>query len=207
MTYFPMFLKLENAPCLVAGGGAVALRKVKTLLSFGAEITLVAPDIDPELEKLPQVHLVKRCFCSQDLDGMTLAVAATDNGEVNREIARLCRARQIPVNVADQPEVGTFVFPAVVQKGSLTIGVSTGGASPAAAVFVKEKIASVLPGEDKHFQEILDYLAKMRPVVKQEVAESHRKALFLRLFDLCMEKNRPLTQDEWEALRQEGKMP
>ena len=138
---------------------------------------------------------------------MTLAVAATDNGEVNREIARMCRARQIPVNVADQPEEGTFVFPAVVQKGSLTIGVSTGGASPAAAVYVKEKIASVLPGEDKHFQEILDYLAGMRPIVKREVAEPHRKALFLRLFDLCMEKNRPLTQDEWEALRQEGKMP
>lgn len=138
---------------------------------------------------------------------MTLAVAATDNGEVNREIARLCRARQIPVNVADQPEEGTFVFPAVVQKGSLTIGVSTGGASPAAAVYVKEKIASVLPGEDKHFQEILDYLARMRPVVKREAAEPHRKALFLRLFDLCMEKNRPLTQDEWAALRQEGKMP
>ena len=204
MTYFPMFLKLEDAPCLVVGGGAVALRKVKTLLSFGAEITLVAPEIAPELEKLPQVHLVKRCFCPQDLEGVTLAVAATDDKEVNREIARLCRARQIPVNVADQPEEGTFVFPAVVQKGSLTIGVSTGGA---AAVFVKEKIASVLPGEDKHFQEILDYLARMRPIVKREVAEPHRKALFLRLFDLCMEKNRPLTQDEWEALRQEGKMP
>lgn len=207
MTYFPMFLKLENAPCLVAGGGTVALRKVKTLLSFGAEITLVAPEIAPELEKLPQIHRIKRCFCPQDLDGMTLAVAATDDKEVNREIARLCRARQIPVNVADQPEVGTFVFPAVVQKGSLTIGISTGGASPAAAVFVKEKIASVLPGEDRHFQEILDYLAGMRPIVKREVAEPHRKALFLRLFDLCMEKNRPLTQDEWEALRQEGKMP
>lgn len=207
MTYFPMFLKLENAPCLVAGGGAVALRKVKNLLSFGAEIMLVAPEIAPELEQLPKVHLAKRCFCPRDLDGMTLAVAATDNGEVNQEIARLCRARQIPVNVADQPEEGTFVFPAVVQKGSLTIGVSTGGASPAAAVYVKEKIASVLPGEDKHFQEILDYLARMRPVVKREVAEPHRKALFLRLFDLCMEKNRPLTQDEWAALRQEGKMP
>lgn len=207
MTYFPMFLKLENAPCLVAGGGAVALRKVKTLLSFGAEIMLVAPEIAPELEKFPRVHLVKRRFCPEDLEGMTLAVAATDEADVNREIARLCRDRQIPVNVADQPEEGTFVFPAVLQKGSLTIGVSTGGASPAAAVFVKEKIASVLPGEDKHFQKILDYLAKMRPVVKQEVAEPHRKALFLRLFDLCMEKNRPLTQDEWEALRQEGKMP
>ena len=207
MTYFPMFLKLENAPCLVAGGGAVALRKVKTLLSFGAEIMLVAPEIAPELEKFPRVHLVKRRFCPEDLEGMTLAVAATDEADVNREIARLCRDRQIPVNVADQPEEGTFVFPAVLQKGSLTIGVSTGGASPAAAVYVKEKIASVLPGEDKHFQEILGYLAKMRPVVKQEVAEPHRKALFLRLFDLCMEKNRPLTQDEWEALRQEGKMP
>ena len=59
MTYFPMFLKLENAPCLVAGGGAVALRKVKNLLSFGAEIMLVAPEIAPELEELPKVHLAK----------------------------------------------------------------------------------------------------------------------------------------------------
>ena len=125
---------------------------------------------------------------------------------MNRRIAALCRAAGIPVNAVDDKEACTFLFPALVRRGPLSIGISTGGASPSAAVFVKERVEACLPvprdtdGADG-FGEILAYLASLRPRVKGEIGEeSLRAALFSALFDACLERGRPLTEEEYAAL-------
>ena len=146
MAYFPMFVELEGRPCLIVGGGAVALRKARRLLPYGPCLTVVAQSFVPELEALEGAALYRRAFRPRDVEGQALVVAATGDGALNREIAALCRARRIPVNAVDDKDNCTFLFPALVRRGPLSIGISTGGASPTAAVYVKEKIEAAPPG-------------------------------------------------------------
>ncbi len=200
MAYFPMFVELEGRPCLIVGGGAVALRKARKLLPYGPCLTVVAQSFVPELEALEGAALCRRAFRPRDVEGQALVVAATGDGALNREIAALCRARRIPVNAVDDKDNCTFLFPALVRRGPLSIGISTGGASPTAAVYVKEKIEAALPGGDG-WNGILEYLAARRAPVRASVPdETARARLFAALFDACMEKGRPLEQAEFDAL-------
>lgn len=209
MAYFPMFIQLEAAPCLVVGGGHVALRKVRKLLPYGAKLRVVAPRFLPELERLGAeagLELLCRKFEPGDLPGSVLVIAATGDRSVNREIAALCRESGIPVNAVDDKEACSFLFPALVRRGPLSIGISTGGASPSAAVSIKERIEACLPvlrGEDgtDRFGEILRYLDSVRPRVKASIGEEGLRAkVFSALFDACMELGRPLAEEEYAAL-------
>lgn len=204
MGCFPLFVELEGRPCLVAGGGRVALRKVRKLLPFGPRITVVAPAVCPALAALPGVRILRRRARPADLRNQTLVIAATDDAALNRRLAAACRARRIPVNVVDDPAACGFFFPALVRRGPLTVGVGTGGASPTAAAWVKGRIEAALPGAE--FGPILEWLAACRAPVKAALAaESARAALFADLFDRCLEKGRPLTDGEFAALLAQAK--
>lgn len=192
-----MFIDLKNKPVLIVGGGAVALRKLQKLTPYGVIPTVVAPHILPELETLPNVNLCKRSFNVSDLlPRPSLVIAATDNKTINRKISVLCRKRHIPVNVADDPELCSFLFPALVQQGSFSAGISTGGASPVAAAYFKERLKELLPeGLDK----LLSWLESLRPALKASIPEQNKRAAaFRRLFDACMAKGALLTQAETE---------
>ena len=132
MPFFPMFTDLRGKRILVLGGGKVALRKVGKLLPFGGKITVVAPEIT---EQMPEVNWVKRPFRVTDLwPRPALVIAATDDHPVNARAAKLCRLLGIPVNVADDGKQSSFLFPGLVTRGDFCAGISTGGASPTAAV-------------------------------------------------------------------------
>ena len=191
MGYFPFFMELEGREGLVVGGGAVAARKVQKLQPYGPRLTVAAPEILPEIAELPGVTLLRRAFAPGMLEGKCFVIAATDSREVNRGIAALCRERGIPVNAVDDKEACTFLFPALVKRGDLTVGVSTAGASPSAAAWVGRRVSERLP-ED--FGELLDYLASLRPMVRKRVAEENRAAVFARLFSDCMEQGFPLEE-------------
>lgn len=204
MTYFPVYMRLDGAPCLVAGGGAVAARRAQKLVSFEAAVMVVAPQLSPELSELADAGRIKWCkrvFLPEDVENKTLVVAATDDHAVNLEIARLCREKNIPVNTADDGAEGSFIFPAIVRRGPLSVAISTGGASPTAALCLKERIEDLLPEKNDRYTEILNYLAQMRPLIKEKIADQHERAeLFALLFDRCVEKNRALTEEEWSEL-------
>ena len=196
MAYFPFFMDLAGREGLIVGGGAVAARKVEKLLPFGPRLTVAAPEILPEIEALPGLTLVRRAFAPSMLEGKFFAVAAADDREVNREVAALCRARGILVNAVDDKDACTFLFPALARRGELTVGVSTAGASPSAAAWVRERVEDLLP-ED--FGELLAYLASLRPLVRERVPAERRAGVFSRLFALCLEGGFPL---EAEALEE-----
>ena len=101
MAYFPLFIDLNQKQGLVVGGGAVAARKIRTLLPYGPHLTVCAPSVLPELEALPGLTLRREPFSPALLEGAFFVIAATDDRELNSRIARLCRERNIPVNVAD----------------------------------------------------------------------------------------------------------
>ncbi len=197
MPYFPIFIDLNSKPVLIVGGGAVALRKLEKLMPYGGRMTVVAPHILPELAAVPGVKLQKHCFSASDLRPRpALVIAATNDRETNRHISLLCQNRHIPVNVADDPALCSFLFPALVRQGDFSAGICTGGASPVAAAYFKERLRELLPeGLDR----ILDWLASLRPAMKNAIPGQHNRAeVFRRLFDASLAKGEPLTQEEAE---------
>lgn len=190
MPLFPMFVDLKDKTVLIAGGGSVALRKLQKLTPYGVSPTVVAPDILPELAAVPGVKLHRRTFRPSDLHPRpVLVIAATNDRKVNRYISMLCKKRHIPVNVADDPALCSFVFPALVQRGEFSAGISTGGASPTAAVYFKERLTELLP---ENLEELLVWLRSKRQAIKAPIPEPERRAAFLRrLFDACIGQTDP----------------
>jgi len=197
MGYFPFFMELSGQKGLIVGGGTVALRKAEKLLPYGPKLTVIAPETVPELLALPDVTVLKRSFAPELLEGMAFVIAATDDAAVNHEISGLCRERGVPVNVVDDPDACSFLFPALVKRGNLSVGISTAGASPSAAVWLKDEIETLLP---ERFEEILAFLNDVRPLVKAVVPQERRSAVFAALFRACMDLQRPLEDVEVRAL-------
>ena len=197
--YFPMFVPLEGRRGLVVGGGAVALRKLEKLAPYGASIRVIAPQILPEIEAMPDVEPVRRAFQPSDLhEDWAFVIAATDDPHTNHLIAAQCGQRHLPVNVVDDPAHCSFLFPALVQRGPLSVGVSTGGASPTAAIWFKEQIEAMVP---ERLEDILTWLHAQRPAIKARIPEEQLRAAALRrLFAACMEKGAPLDDEETEGL-------
>lgn len=201
MAYFPFFVELSGRSGLIIGGGTVALRKAGKLLPYDPRLTVVAPEILPQLAALPGVELLSRPFHPQDLDGQSFVIAAADDPAVNRLVASLARERGIPVNAADSKEDSTFLFPALVRRGELSVGISTSGASPTAAVWLKDQVEALLP---QHLEEILLWLEQLRPQLTQgPLSPAQRHALLPRLFSAALEQGRPLDPDQVQAMIQE----
>lgn len=128
--YFPMFIDLTGKNIMVAGGGTIALRRVRTLLKFGADIHVVAPELCEELsqmEKEGKITAEYREYRTGDIDGARIVLAATDDHEVNRRIWEECQASGIIVNVADDKSLCDFYFPSVVMTDDTVIGINCGG--------------------------------------------------------------------------------
>lgn len=142
MKYYPLYMNLEGRKCLVVGAGIVAARKTRSLLACGAIVTVVGEDPVPALRKLEgeSLSIRPRKFRRSDMGKYALVIGATDDTRLNRELSRESRRRGIPVNIVDVPEESTFIVPAVCRRGDLTIAVSTGGKSPAAARVIREDL-------------------------------------------------------------------
>ena len=135
MEYYPLFMSLQGQKCLVVGAGSVAERKARTLMSCGASVTVIGENPSQGIRRLAENGLVVRArkFRRSDMGRYALVIGATDDREVNRAVSRESRRRGLPVNIADDPELSTFILPAVYHRGDLTVAVSTAGKSPAAA--------------------------------------------------------------------------
>jgi len=148
--YYPVYLDLRDRPVVVIGGGTVALGKVKGLLEAGARVTVVSPELHPELAALARdgrVRHLPREYRPGDLEGYVLAFVATDDRAVNAQVAREGKERRVWVNAVDDPPNCDFIMPAVVRKGNITIAISTGGGSPAAARKLREELERLLGDE------------------------------------------------------------
>src|SRR5208282_284919 len=143
MGYIPIFLDVTGRECVVVGGGEVAARKVESLLEAGAHVTVVSPRLSPPMSAIvarePITH-VAREYERGDIRGCVLVYAATDDPNLHRDLAAEARALGIPINVADVPDLCTFIAPAVVKRGALQIAISTSGASPAFAARLRSEL-------------------------------------------------------------------
>jgi len=181
--YYLAALDLWGRRCLVAGGGAVARRKAEGLLAAGADVLVVAPEVD----EMPEGAVVERRAARlADLDGAVLAVCATDDPEVNAELAREARRRGILVNLVDDPDAGDFTVPAVVRRGPLQIGVSTAGGSPLLAQRIRDVFASNVGDEYGELAAMLGELrAEWEPrAIAAGVPPATRRAAWHDVLDL-----------------------
>lgn len=173
--HYPLFMDLRGRDCLVVGAGNVAARKARSLLEAGARVTVVGERPAAALRALARrgVVLRERRFRASDVGRQALVVAATDERPVNGRVSEACRRRNVPVNVVDDPVLCTFIVPAVLRRGDVTVAVSTGGKSPAAARLVKERIAEAV-GEE--YAALVDLLGAERERAKREVASQRARA-------------------------------
>lgn len=203
MSYFPFFMEIKDKECLVVGGGVVALRKIEKLLPFGVKITVVSPAFCSEVEEMEGIFRIRRKFEKNDMDGMLFVIGATDDEAVNGKISALCREKNIPVNIVDDPKNCTFFFPALVKKGEFVAGFSTGGGSPLAARYIRKKVEDAVP---EGFEKVVELLSAVREQVKAEIPDIRkRENVFKEIFALALEKEGNVTETEIEEiLRKEG---
>jgi precorrin-2 dehydrogenase / sirohydrochlorin ferrochelatase len=181
---YPVFLRLEDASCVVVGGGKVGERKVDGLLAAGAIVTVISPVVTPRLEAKSKQDLTweRRAFQEKDLNGMVLAVAATDDARVNESVVEAARVAKVWVNDATSADRSDFILPATVRRGDLTLAVSTGGGSPAYARLVREMLEDQFGNEHA---EMVRLLAELRPRVMTAFQEaSDRKAFWDKLVSI-----------------------
>ena len=166
MRLFPLFADLKGRRVLVVGGGVVAERKVKSLLSSGALVTVGAPDATPllhEYAQQKQIDLYLDSFQEDWLDKAWLAIAATDDRQLNRRIAELAHERRLLINVVDDPELSSFQVPSIVDRSPLTIAISSAGSAPVLARRLRERIESLF---DQSLGSLAGLAAKYRPAIK-----------------------------------------
>ena len=143
---FPVVLDLAGRPCLVVGGGPVAARKARALVAAGARVSVVAVEVDPAVDAIEELAAVgRRPYRAGESAGFDLVVAATGDPAVDGTVVADARAAGVLVNAADGDHPGTVRFPAVLHRGPVTVAVSTGGASPALARWLRDRIADRLP--------------------------------------------------------------
>jgi siroheme synthase-like protein len=171
-------LDLERRDCLVVGGGRIGLEKAQGLLDCGADVTVVAPEVSPEVRALP-VRVVERSFRRSDVVGRFLVIAATNIRAVNAVVSDAAHDRSVPCNVADDPELCSFILPAIVRRDPIVVGVSTGGASPALAQRIRDDVDDLL---DPRHAELAQRLRELRPWAKANLPTYEaRRDYFQRL--------------------------
>jgi len=176
MKYLPIFLDINKTPCLVVGGGPVAVRKVEQLRKANAQVIVVAPELCRELSVLADKQLIEyKCsdFNENFLQEKILVIAATDDAAINKLISELANERNLPVNVVDNPELCSFIMPSVVDRDPVQIAISTGGASPVLARLLRARLESLIPSS---YGNLAKMMQKFRTTIKAKYPDmQHRR--------------------------------
>ncbi|WP_323061701.1 siroheme synthase CysG [Aeromonas hydrophila] len=178
MDYLPIFCRLDNKPVLLVGGGEVAERKARLLLDAGAQLTVVAPELDPELAELAangSIEWLAGEFAPQQLTGKWLVVAATDRREVNALVYQSANQARIFANVVDDPKRSSFIMPSIIDRSPLMVAISSGGKAPVLARLLREKLEAMLP---QHLGAVAAFAGSLRDRVKARFASMGERRRF-----------------------------
>jgi siroheme synthase-like protein len=208
MAHFPIFIDIESKRTLVIGGGRVAARKVETLRQYGAAVRVISPEICKEITTLfsspdqAGCSIVKKAPSGEELEDeireAVLVVAASGDRETNHLTAQISQRLGVPVNVVDEPSECTFLFPAVVKKGNISVGINTGGQSPIVSARIRRETEENIPD---YYADIADQLGALRQEIRERIPEVGMRRTFLKkAAALAFEKGRALTEVEIEEI-------
>lgn len=175
MQYLPIFLRTDNADCVVIGGGSVAARKIESLLKASAKVTVVAPDVCPEVHQLisnDRIQYLPHTYAKKVLHGRQLIVAATNDYPTNAQISTDARALNIPVNVVDEPQLCSYIMPSIIDRSPVIVAISTGGSAPVLARLLRARLETMIPAG---FGELANLMQSARQRVKARFQGSQRR--------------------------------
>jgi uroporphyrin-III C-methyltransferase/precorrin-2 dehydrogenase/sirohydrochlorin ferrochelatase len=178
LEFLPVCLKLSDSPVLLVGGGTVATRKARLLLRAGANLTVVAPEIERELESLLVEHggiWQQGAYREVDLHGKKMAVAATPERSVNEQVYRDASALAMPVNVVDSPELCSFIFPSLIDRDPVLIAVSSSGRSPVLTRILRRRIEALVPAA---YGRLAEFAGRLRQRVRDAIPADTPRRLF-----------------------------
>lgn len=182
MRYYPVNLDIANKRCVIVGGGDVSLRKVESLLSSGAKVTVISPELNDGLKELlknGEIAHVQRIFQAGDTQGASLVIGATDDERVNESVFREASESGTLVNIVDDPQKCNFTVPSTIIRGDLTITISTGGKSPALAKRIRQELENNFGPE---YETFLDLMGAIREqILKRSKDSNTNKEIFERL--------------------------
>lgn len=182
MDYFPLFCRLQGKRCLLVGGGDVAERKARLLLSAGADLHVGALHFSSAFRQWAdsgEITPISGAFSDAWLDGCWLVVAATDDDAVNEQVAQAAEARRIFCNLVDAPEQASAIMPSVIDRSPLMVAVSSGGRAPVLARLLREKIEALLP---QHLGQLASLAGTLRTRVRQRFASMAQRRYFWERF-------------------------
>jgi len=211
MAKYPIFLELSGRRAVVIGGGGVAVRKVQTLMSAGARIVVVAERIDDMMTALcagTDVEIVQGSYSKSYLASAVLAIAATNNSDLNKKIYKDCQELEILCNVVDVPELCDFYVPALVKRGKLQIAIGTDGSSPAYSGHIRKKLEKIFT--EKHGEFVAELEIVRKRVIEEVADAADRKAILGELvndesFEYFDEKGPAAWRDRAEKIILEHK--
>ncbi|MGZ8199299.1 MAG: siroheme synthase CysG [Methylosarcina sp.] len=178
MDYFPIFLKLKDQDCLVVGAGDIAARKIELLSRAGAKITVIAERISPTILAMQGSHRLKilqKPFSPEDIQGCRLVVSATDHTEINEWVAKTATQQNIPVNVVDNPELCSFIFPAIIDRSPIIAAITSGGAAPVLARLLRAKMETLITPSYGRLAQLAE---KYRHEVKCHIGQGSQRRIF-----------------------------
>lgn len=184
MVFYPVMLDLHGKECLVVGGGAVALRKVISLLRSKATVTVIATLFHRHFNLISsRIIMIERAFEENDVHRkFTLVIGATDIPEVNQMISQKAAQSGILCNIVDQPQLCSFIVPAVINRGDITIAISTNAKSPRLSRFIKNEVARIIGPE---YAQLASYLAAIRITVRSVLSSpQYRYTFWKKLFEI-----------------------
>ena len=177
--FYPVMMDLNGRNCVAVGGGEVAARKVEMLISCGANVTVVAPELEKSLQELVSAQKVKHIealYKKDHINGACLVIASTDDTTVNRAVYDDATAAGIPVNVVDVPELCSFIVPAVVERGDLILAISTSGKSPAMAKRIRKQLQKQFGDE---YATMLSLMGETRRLLMEREPDLDRRMKIL----------------------------
>jgi uroporphyrin-III C-methyltransferase/precorrin-2 dehydrogenase/sirohydrochlorin ferrochelatase len=178
MKHLPLFFDVQQRPCLVVGGGEIAARKVEALLRAGARPIVVSPRLCAKLaahHAAGEIDYRAEEFNAAHLDQCVLAVAATDDENINKQVSAWAQQRHIPVNVVDRPDLCSFIFPSIIDRSPVTVAVSTAGAAPVLARLLRTRLETLIPAS---YGRLAELAARFRHGVKARLPKAIERRRF-----------------------------
>lgn len=200
--YYPVMLDIQGKKCIVIGGGKIALRKTLSLLEGGAKVTVISIEINKEIRELAKnnkIKLIEGKYNKKYMGNCYLVYAATDNKAVNEDVYKYCNEKNILVNVVDKPEICNFIVPSKLQRGDLTIAISTNGKSPMLA----RKIRLELEEEfDDRYEVFLNIMGEVRKEAFKVLRDANMRSEFYKKIIYGNYIDRLVKEDKEEIKRE-----
>lgn len=182
MAYFPMFVDVGKKKCLIVGGGEVALRKAKAMLSFDAVVYVLAPTIIKEIKDIQSITCYETEVQLEDVENYDIVITATDDEVLNHSISTLCKEKKIPINSVDNIKDCSFIFPAYIIQNDVVAAFSSGGKCPVVSQYLKQEMGKIIP---HCIGDINKYMGDIREDIKNRTdTESVRKKIYREILEL-----------------------